>query len=134
MNMRKRVLLRLGILAAVAAGGFVLLVWWMGPSNLIDAEKFALIEGRMTEAEVVEVLGTQGTSDTILNRRGRKVFDVEGVSFDGAGDFPGIKEWRTTDGRLIGVAFDQTRKVTAVLRYRVDETWPDKLRRWLRLP
>ena len=133
-TMKKRILLRLGILAALAACGFVLLVWWMGPSNLIDAEKFVLIEGGMTEAEVVEALGAPATSDSILARPNRKLFDVEALSFGAADASGGFKEWRAHDGRRIGVGFDKTGKATLRMRFSVRETWPDKIRRWLRLP
>lgn len=131
--MKKRILLRLGILAVIAAVGFVLLVWWLGPSNFIGAESFALIQGGMSESEVVEVLGAPGSSDSILLKPKRQLFDVEAVSFGAPNASGGVKEWRTLDARAIAVAFDEHGKVSMVMRFRVNDNWRDKIRRWLRL-
>ncbi|MCI0740825.1 MAG: hypothetical protein L0Y72_17380 [Gemmataceae bacterium] len=93
-------------------------------------ENFERIKGGMTEAEVVEILGTAGAVGTRLGKE--KVANVVAISF---GDAPckQLREWLATDGRAIFVGFDINGKVCMAANFNVPEGWLDKLRRWLRI-
>ncbi|MCI0376824.1 MAG: hypothetical protein L0215_04410 [Gemmataceae bacterium] len=128
--MNRRFLARVGLLAVLAIGGFLLVIWWTAP-KLVSMKNFERIKAGMTEAEVVEILGTAGAVGTRLGKE--KVADAVAIQFGDAPPSKQLREWLTTDGRAIAVGFDSTGKVCMAANFRVTEGWLDKLRRWLRL-
>jgi hypothetical protein len=125
--MRKRILKRLGLLIVVASVGFILLLWLTAPANITTNEKIDEVRYEMTEDEVVGVLGTNGSSElsnptlcqALGNHEGKKLV---------------CREWKTRDGAGLVVAFDENGKNTRMVRWKgIEETWLDKIRRWLRL-
>ena len=120
--MTKRVLLRLSILAAVAVAGFLLLLWWTSPRNITAIENLDKINYTMLEPEVVEIMGTAG-SDELSNPTLAQALS------------PLVcKEWKSKDGSGLVVAFNENGKVTRMVRWKgPEETWLDKVRRWLRM-
>jgi hypothetical protein len=140
--MKKRLLVRLFLLIAVAVGGFLLIAWWTGPTNITSIERFAKIRGGESGEALEELLGAPGVDKAgyppillgYIN-----VPDVTGIKFamiesQGPPVVPGWKEWQTRDGKRIAVCFDESGKVAAAARFEVPENWFEKLRRWLRGP
>lgn len=122
--MRKRIILRLGILAIVAAGGFLLLVWGMAPDNFTTLERFAMLQGGESAEEVQRILGAPGIDRPGIPRALEGKVDVS--------DLLHSKEWRTPDGKRIAICFDKLGKAVASARFEEAENWPEKIRRWLR--
>src|SRR5262245_47032505 len=55
--MKKRWLLRLGLLAGLALFGFWLVLWWTAPAYRINEETFSLLQPSMTDKEIVRLIG-----------------------------------------------------------------------------
>src|SRR5262245_2251430 len=89
--MRKRIILRLGLLVIVAAVGFFLLVWGMAPDNFTTLERFAMLQGGESAEEVEWILGAPGIDRPGIPRALEGKVDVR--------DLLHAKEWRTPDGK-----------------------------------
>jgi hypothetical protein len=133
--MRRRLLTRLFLLIVLAFAGFVLLVWWTAPTNITSIDRCEAIRAQMTDAEATELLGAPGNDGSILESANRELENVEAIAGVGRAPSPPAmwKEWRTTEGRRIAVAFDDGGKVMTTASFDVEDTWLDKIRRWLRL-
>jgi hypothetical protein len=121
---KRRVLLSLAVLAAVALAGIVLIAWWTAPTNLTSMENYDKIASGMTQAEVVAVL--EGAGDRLANIEmiSLGVFDLKSITW---------KQWQTRDHHGIAVGFDRTGRAAVKASFLVVEDWPAKIRRWLRL-
>lgn len=111
--MWKQLLRQLGILVAVAAVGFVALLWWTGPRQRFDVLQFYKVDKGMTEAEVVWLLGapagnySSGFLRTEYWRSwGGPETGAELVQTEGG------KEW-IDDKLSLYVLFDEDRRVLA---------------------
>ena len=127
--MNKRLLVRLAILALVAAAGFFVLVL-TGPEPLVSKRSFARIDGTMTEQDLVAFLGPPNGDETMLAKR---AYDADTVSFtDRKAVFS--KTWQG-QGQGIHVTFVEfgTVKDALYVRYEREESLIAKLKRWLRL-
>jgi hypothetical protein len=127
--MRNRILKRLGLLAAVAAAGFVLLIWTK-PGAQVSKETFEMIKGGMSEEQVVEILKGPG-SEAIYWRVGKTsaiTFVSYGDAISQAGEW---KEW-ASNGEAIAVAFEDG-QVRRVAYFKYSESVFDKIRRWVRV-
>jgi len=130
--MRRRLLTPLLLLIVLAFAGFLLLVWWTAPTNITSIDRCKAIRAEMTDAEVTELLGTPGNNGSILEALNREVLNVDAIAITAIKIAENWKEWRTPEGRRIAVAFDDGGKVTMALSFDVEDTWLDKIRRWLR--
>jgi len=115
--MKKRILIRLALLAFLAAAGFFLIVWWASPSNIVSMEQFNRIRGGMTDEEVLEVLGEPRTDEPELQKARWKV----------------VKEWRMEEGMGLRIGFDDNGNAIMFETFRRNESVLDKVRRWIRL-
>src|SRR5262245_47160952 len=122
--MKKRLLLRLALLAAVGFAGLWLVLWWTAPT--ISRENYARIEEGMTKTEVVALLGCRP--------------HFAPWEFDGIGPFLSWRldetghVWETPEFR-IHVFFDGYDRVVnkAIVEQASKRTFLQKVRRWLRV-
>jgi hypothetical protein len=121
--MKKRLLLRLGLLAAAGFTGLWLLLWWTAPA--ITRENFAKIEDGMTKAEVISILnGGPDYAPGELKDHGPFI----GYRPDLTGHV-----WQAAEFR-IHVFFDGDDKVIAkaIMERNSNRTFLQRVRRWLR--
>jgi len=130
--MLKKLLVRSSLLIIVAVAGFLLLVWWSAPANITSIDRFTTIGGPITEAQVTERLGTPGNDGSIVEVPNRKLSNVKAIGFGDLSTPATWKEWRTPEGRRLAVAFGDDGKVMMTASFDVEDTWLDKIRRWLR--
>ena len=127
--MKQSVLVRLAILALVAAVGSLVLVFTI-PEPPVSKRSFARIGRTMTEKDLMAFLGPANGDETILAKR---AYDALFREFrDGKAVFS--KTWQG-QGQGIHVTFgdDGTVKDALYVRYEREETLIAKLKRWLRL-
>ena len=130
MTKKKVLFLALGALATVAAISY-LTIRLAAPRHRINAESIKLIQKNMTEAEVIAILGgppgSYARNDLVLPTN----MPLEGDE-PGPGRF--YKTW-WSDQMSIVVCFDSSGKVAgkwAMPVFRLwDESWLEKIRRWL---
>jgi hypothetical protein len=126
--MRKRVLKLLGLLAAIAVAGFLLLIW-ITPVPRLTEETFEQIKGGMSEEQVVALLQVPGSKSVYWAQAGGS--DIVVASY---GDRTGEGQWKewANGGQAILIRFDRG-KVGWVAQFKYSESLFDKVRRWLRL-
>jgi hypothetical protein len=126
--MRKRLLLLLMSVALVLLGGWLTL-WPSSPQHRINRESFARIQEGMTEQEVESILGVPAGDYATARVAIAEDYDLRVPA--GAVQ----KQWTCDEGTIL-VFFYPADKV-CVSRFiqvaRVDESFLDKARRWLRL-
>ena len=139
--MKKRLLLKLGLVALLGTGLFVAWLWWMEPTTGICRATANRIRPGMTLAEVVAIIGEKPNDigensfgnferHPSLSRSDRNAalalfrsHSLIGVEMRFWADKPG----------LIQVAFDENDCVSFSYYISHNESILDKLRRWLRL-
>ena len=121
--MKKRLLLRLGLVAVVGFLGLWLLLWWTAPT--ISRENYAKIEDGMTKAEVISIMNNgPDYAPGELKDHGPFL----GYRLDETGHV-----WQAAEFR-IHVFFDRDDKVIAkaIMERPSNRTLLQKVRRWLR--
>jgi hypothetical protein len=112
--MKKRLLLKLGLVALLGTGLFVAWLWWTTPTTGICRYTVSRIQVGMTEAEVVALIGLPSGLHGIDQKR----YEEFEVSFEDNTAYLDIplrldvveKVWASPQGR-IHVAFDRTGRV-----------------------
>jgi hypothetical protein len=135
--MKKRILIRLTLLAAIAVAGFLLLVWWALPPNIVSIEQVKQLSDGMSEEEVLEVLGEPSPDESDLRQieEGRVKMAVRARAHHVPAIPPAIpsyvKEWRM-EGQRLQIGFDDNGKLMMMVFIREQESICNKVRRWLR--
>jgi hypothetical protein len=144
--MRKRSLLRLGLLAClvVGAAGFL---WLMRPSNRINEAKLQEIQLGMTLPEVEEILGGPPWKETDVIMTPQERLNLEWYRFSLAGTNNNFHQELYLGGRLefwlgetgaIVIILDHKEQKVCDKRFTTllprDDSFFDTLRRWLHLP
>lgn len=126
--MRKRLLLVLVGVALVLLGGWLTL-WPSRPQHRISRESFARIQVGMTAQEVESILGVPAGDYATARVAIVECYDLR-VPVDAV-----QKQWTCDEGTIL--AFFYPADKVCVSRYfkvaRVDESFVDKVRRWLGL-
>lgn len=120
--MRKRLLLKLGLVAFLGAGLFVGYLWWTVPTTGIcryTAEKLRL---GMSKADVISVIGLPPGVHGVPNGTRRFPWSMGFAS----------EEWHGPNGSIV-VAFDFLQDEAISVLFVPAPGIPDKLRRWLHL-
>ncbi len=127
--MKKKVLVRLTILALVAAVGFFVLVYTT-PEPPVSKRSFARIDGTMTDKDLTAFLGPANGDATMLAKR---AYDADTVSFGGS-KAVFSKTWQS-QGQGIHATFGEDSRVRDAIyvRYEREESLFAKLKRWFRL-
>ena len=135
--MKKRWLLRLGLLAGLALFGFWFALWWTAPEHRINKESCDQIRNGMTETEVVAIIGASaGDYTTAETEKERDL--VRWILTDRVwqaalhGNDIRSREWLSDNG-AIQVLLDQNGTVISKEFFSIQATFIAKLRRWLRL-
>lgn len=125
--MKRRLLLRLGVLAAVAVVGFLLIAWWTAPQ--VNKETFEQIKKGMSEEQVAELLNMPASEPFYWTAEKGSNFVIATY---GDGARPGQwKEW-ASGGHAIVVGFERG-EVAWAAHFLYSESLLDKIRRWLHL-
>jgi hypothetical protein len=134
--MKKRLLVRLVLLACIALDGLVLFLRWTSPNARINRESLRQIEFGMTEEDVIAILDVPPSKNDLdyLSKRVKDRFDVIGVDDSPQDNSPlNVKAW-VGDGYAIEIGFDQTGACRSVFHFAFEESLVDKMRRRLHLP
>ncbi|MCI0743828.1 MAG: hypothetical protein L0Y58_00330 [Verrucomicrobia subdivision 3 bacterium] len=134
--MKKRFLVRLGVLLLLAAAAFVFVLWWTTPNHRINVDSFKKIKNGMTLDEVVQIVGVPpghygapsknpGTiyllaSDAVLDP-----FKFEGTEH--------VEEWHSDVGKLMLILNKEHIVIAAQFESYGDDGLLAKIRRWLGL-
>ncbi|GEM_PF-3665991 len=125
--MKKRWLLKLGLLAGLALFGFWFVLWWTATNHRINRQAFDQIEPGMTYEAIVAIFGVAhgeyATLDPHEYRFGfRKILREDRIHFKG---------WFSNDASII-LCFDDNNLLTDVRHasFRGEGSFIDKVRRW----
>jgi hypothetical protein len=133
--MKRRWLLKLGVLACLGFVALVAFLWWTAPTHRIDQRGFEKIRAGMTSDDVVSVIRVPPGDYTTLQldamSPGLRRQTLALKNFNNP-DISLFKAW-LCDSACIVVSFDETDKVRNAYYHSFAEPWPDVLRRWLRI-
>jgi len=131
--MKRRLLLRLGLIALLGSAGLIILLRCVEPGHRINSDGFARLRVGMTETEVGEVLRSARVDGNVMSWRRRNLFDVQVIDDrDNSDPWLTAKEW-VADGAAILVHFDDQGIARLATYFRFEETLLEKIRRYLRL-
>lgn len=129
--MKRRLLLRLGLIALLGSAGLIILLRCVEPSHCINSDGFARLRVGMTEAEVGEILRSAGADGNVMSWTKRNLIDVQVIDgSDNNDSWLTTKEW-VADGAAILVHFDEQGSARLAMYFRFKETILEKVRRYL---
>jgi len=117
---KKRLLVKIGLLAALALLGFGAYVWWTTPTSGVNWATANRIQIGMTQDEVIGIIGKHPTASKLGCGPGPTQVEYEWHSAN-------------NDGELIIVLLDSNGKVIEKTYNSEFVTFLDKVRHWLHL-
>jgi hypothetical protein len=136
--MKKRLLVKLGLVALVGTALFVAWLWWTIPTSGINRATANRIRVGMSEVEVERMIGveagTYATKDAPFSSEWSKSDFERFKSITAAQPANTLSfSWEDDNGTIVVCIGRDDRRVVYSCYVAFSETIPDKLRRWLRL-